>query len=62
MLLPLNSRGGAVLWDSSSQPKGQFLFAAVPLGGQKPPKQEWSLLFVPGDQPKTWRLNVPKPG
>jgi hypothetical protein len=28
----------------------------------KSPKQEWSSLFVPGDLPKTWRLNVPKPG
>jgi hypothetical protein len=24
------------------------------------PQQDWNSLFVPGDQPKTWRLNVPK--
>ena len=26
----------------------------------KTPEQVWGLLFIPGDQPKTWRLNVPE--
>ena len=25
-----------------------------------PPPPDWNLLFVPGDPPKTWRLDVPK--
>ena len=31
-----------------------------PPPGRIPP-QDWNSLFVPGGQPKTWRLNVPKP-
>jgi preprotein translocase subunit SecD len=27
----------------------------------KTPEQVWGLLFIPGDEPKTWRLNVPEP-
>ena len=31
-----------------------------PGGEGETPEQTWGPLFVPGDQPKTWRLNVPE--
>ncbi len=40
--------------------KVQSLNDVFPGEDGKTPEQVWGPLFVPGDQPKTWRLNVPK--
>ena len=43
-----------------SEPRSGRGVMSPPPPGRIPP-QVWNSLFVPGDQPKTWRLNVPKP-
>ena len=45
---------------SLNEPRIRPGMMSPPLPG-KHPQQDWLSLFIPGDQPKTWRLNVPKP-
>jgi hypothetical protein len=52
---------------SLNEPQIRPGMMSPPLPGKHPqqdwrkhPQPDWLSLFVPGDQPKTWRLNVPK--